>query len=224
TTEVNGLYEVVVGPMGSKIYYATADGRYLVTGDIIDLNTRISLTQSRAQELEMAYNDDRLKVLDTLGDDNMIAFGPDDAQDTVTVITDVNCGYCRKLHREMDQYNTEGIRVRYVLTDLFGGKDSRQKAEAVWCAEDRKDALTKVKNREAIEMLTCEAPLDQQIAVGTEFGVTGTPAIVLPDGQLIRGYKPAKDLKALLDMKRLAQESLASEMNGKPTEQPGSVQ
>jgi thiol:disulfide interchange protein DsbC len=189
-SEVDGLYEVAIG---SQIVYVTKDQRYLFKGDIIDLKTNESLTEARRSGL-------RLKEMAELSDDQMIEFGPADARHTITVFTDVDCTYCRKLHREIKQINDEGIRVRYVFYPRFGpGSDSWVKAEAVWCSKDRQAALTAAKNGEEVKAAACPNPVAEQYALGNKIGVRGTPAILMEDGELLPGYVPAKQLAAYLD-------------------------
>ncbi len=187
---VDGLYEVAIG---SQIVYVTEDRRYLFKGDIIDLQTNESLTETRRSGL-------RLEEIGHLSDDQMIEFGPEDARHTITVFTDVDCTYCRKLHREIKQINDEGIRVRYVFYPRFGpGSESWAKAEAVWCSKDRQAALTAAKNGEDIKADSCPNPVAQHYALGNKIGVRGTPAILMEDGELLPGYVPAKELAKYLD-------------------------
>jgi len=187
---VEGLYEVAIG---SQIIYVTADQRYLFKGDIIDLETNESLTEARRSGL-------RLEEMGQLSDDQMIEFGPDNPRHTITVFTDVDCTYCRKLHREIKQINDEGIRVRYVFYPRFGpGSESWAKAEAVWCSKDRQAALTAAKNGEDVTAASCPNPVAQHYALGNKIGVRGTPAILMEDGELLPGYVPAKELAKYLD-------------------------
>ena len=187
---IDGLYEVAIG---SQIIYVTADQRYLFKGDIIDLKTNESLTEARRSGL-------RLEEMGQLSDDQMIEFGPDNPRHTITVFTDVDCTYCRKLHREIKQINDEGIRVRYVFYPRFGpGSESWAKAEAVWCSEDRQAALTAAKNGEEVKAASCPNPVAQHYALGNKIGVRGTPAILMEDGELLPGYVPAKELAKYLD-------------------------
>lgn len=189
-SEVNGLYEVAIG---SQIVYVTADRRYLVKGDLIDLATNESLTEARRSGL-------RLDEIGELSDDQMVIFGPADAPHTITVFTDVDCTYCRKLHREIKQINDEGIRVRYVFYPRFGpGSDSWATAVSVWCSADRQAALTAAKNGDEIKAASCPNPVAEHYALGNKIGVRGTPAILMEDGELLPGYVPAKELAKYLD-------------------------
>lgn len=187
---IDGLYEVT---MGSQIVYLTGDRRYLVKGDIIDLNTNESVTEKRRSGL-------RLETLNALDDSQMVIFGSEDATHTITVFTDIDCTYCRKLHREMAVLNDRGIRVRYVFYPRHGpGSESWAKADAVWCSDDRQSAMTRAKSGEAVEAKSCPTPVAEHYALGNKLGVRGTPALVMGDGELIGGYVPAAELATYLE-------------------------
>jgi thiol:disulfide interchange protein DsbC len=187
---IEGLYEVAIG---SQIVYVTGDRKYLFKGDIVDLETNKSLTEARRSGL-------RLNEMGQLQEAQMVIFGPEDAAHTITVFTDIDCTYCRKLHREIDQINARDIRVRYVFYPRFGpGSESWAKADAVWCSEDRQSALTRAKNGEDVEAETCSTPVAEHYALGNKIGVRGTPAILMEDGELLPGYVPAAELAKYLE-------------------------
>ncbi len=190
---VSGLYEVV---FGNHIVYVTEDGRYLVQGRITDLETRTPITEMRERQLKKA-------LLDTLDEKDMIVYGDTDLPYTVTVFTDIDCPYCRKLHSQVDQYNEEGIRIRYLAYPRAGlGSPSGRKIEAVWCAEDRKQAMTTAKSGGSVPYRKCDNPVSEQYRLGQDFGITGTPALILQDGEIIPGYVPPKQLRAALDKRK----------------------
>jgi thiol:disulfide interchange protein DsbC len=189
-TPLAGLYEVVVG---SNVVYMSADGRYMLQGELIDVQRRVSLTEPRRREATRS-------VIEALGEDKMIVFTPEKVKHVVTVFTDIDCGYCRKLHKEMDQYLSEGIKVRYMMYPRAGaGSESYRKAVAVWCAEDRNAAMTDAKNGKAVEMKSCDNPIDQHMDLVRQLRARGTPFIVLEDGSTQPGYVPAKRLSGLLN-------------------------
>jgi thiol:disulfide interchange protein DsbC len=192
-TPVSNLFEVT---FGGRIVYLTADGRYLLQGKIIDLETRTEITEERLSELKAA-------ALAAIGEDQMVIFGPDDAKDTVTVFTDIDCGYCRKLHSEMARYNEEGIRIRYLFYPRAGiGSDSYKKSVSVWCADDRRAAMDQAKAGKEIPQLDCENPVEDHYHLGQTVGVTGTPALLLEGGEMVPGYVPAHKLRKALDARR----------------------
>ena len=188
---VAGLYEVDIG---AQIVYVSADTRYLIKGDIIDLTTNESLTDRRRNSLRMSQ-------LEGLSESDMVVFDNDQAKHTITVFTDVDCTFCRKLHKEVPRLQELGIRVRYLSFPRHGpGSDSWKQAEAIWCSEDRQAALTRAKKGEKIEAEDCgPTPVAAQYEMGSKLGVRGTPAIILESGELISGYLPADDLADYLN-------------------------
>lgn len=187
---VPGLYEVVMGP---HLFYVTEDGRYMVQGDVIDIAARENLSAPARAAAQGA-------AIDSIGEENMVVFSPEKPAHTITVFTDIDCGYCRKLHREMDQINAKGIKVRYLLYPRTGvDSPSYEKAVSVWCAKDRNQALTQAKAGATPEKATCDNPVKEHMAMGQMVGVRGTPTIVLEDGRILPGYVPADRLATLLN-------------------------
>ncbi len=190
TTPVPGVYEVAIGP---RLVYMTGDGRYLIQGSISDVETREDLTEPRRNAI-------RLAAINKVSEDEMVIFGAKDAPHTITVFTDIDCGFCRRLHSEIDKYNANGIRVRYLFMPRAGaGSESYQKAVGVWCAKDRQQAMTDAKAGKDVPVRDCKNPVEEHMALAELIGVTGTPALILPDGELLPGYVPADRLKAVLE-------------------------
>ena len=193
-TPINGLYEVVYG---TNLIYVTSDGRFLMRGDIVDLESRELLTENRKRDLKQAK-------LASLNENEMIIYGDKDLPFQVTVFTDIDCGYCRKLHSLIKEYNEEGIRIRYLAYPRSGimreGKmtESAALAESVWCADDKHAALTDAKAGKDVPKKNCNSPVAAQYQLGQDFGVTGTPALLFNDGKLVPGYVPPKRLAAAL--------------------------
>lgn len=188
--EAKGLYEVAVG---SNILYVSDDGKYLLQGHLIDIAARKDLT-----ELKLA--DTRKNTIEKLGEDKMIIFKPKESKYKVSVFTDIDCGYCRKLHSELDQYMAEGITIQYLFYPRAGkGSDSYNKAVSVWCSDDRNAALTAAKNGTTPEAKTCDNPVDQHMQLGVDFEARGTPMIVTEKGNIFPGYVPAKQLVKALE-------------------------
>ena len=188
---VSGLFELRVGP---QIAYVSADGRYLVRGDIIEVQSDTNISEERRASA-------RLAAIDDIGESRMIIFTPKQVKHTISVFTDVDCGYCRKLHRQINDYLARGIRVRYLFFPRSGpNTESWAKAEKVWCSADRADALTRSKRGEVITAKACSpTPVQQHYSLGLSFGVTGTPAMVTDSGELLPGYVPAAELAGYLN-------------------------
>ena len=185
-----GFYEAVIN---GQILYFSKDGRYVIQGDMVSLDSRINLTEQRRVSL-------RKDALAKLDEKDMIIFGPQKAKYTITVFTDIDCGYCRKMHAEMEKYNDLGIRVRYLSFPRGGiGSKSYDGAVNVWCAADRQKAMTKAKQGQEIPTKTCANPVKAEFELGQQLGVQGTPSIFLESGQNLPGYLPPEKLIQVLD-------------------------
>lgn len=184
-TPVDGLFEV---SRGLSFGYVTADGEYFLDGDLIDLKKGLSLTEDSRKSL-------RLDAMKSIGEDKMIVYPAKNEKHVMTVFTDIDCGYCRKLHREMADYNARGITVRYLFYPRSGPQTaSFSKAEHVWCADDRNDALTQAKQGSKVPARQCQTPVLEHYQAGQRLGIRGTPALVLEDGSIKPGYLPADRL------------------------------
>ena len=175
---------------GAIVAYISTDGRYLLQGDVIDLQENTNLS-------EQSRNDARVAMMAAVSNDELIVFSPDDVEYTISVFTDIDCTFCRRLHSQIDQYMEEGIEVRYFLYPRNGPtSQSWAKAENVWCANDRNEALTLAKLDKEYPTRTCDASIvSTHYSIGQDVGLTGTPAIVLSNGTLFSGYMPAPQLK-----------------------------
>lgn len=175
------------------VAYISADGRYLLQGDLIDLDMGANLT-------EQLRNETRRNLLANVADDHTIVFAPDEVKYKVSVFTDVDCTYCRRLHSQINEYLEKGIEVRYFLYPRNGpASHAWNTMEDVWCAADRQNALTMAKLDREFPTSKCDASIVQEhYVLGREVGLTGTPAIILEDGSLISGYLPPDQLAATL--------------------------
>ncbi|HSD68386.1 MAG TPA: DsbC family protein [Woeseiaceae bacterium] len=187
---VPGWYTV---SKGAIVAYISADGRYLLQGDLIDLEMQTNLS-------EEARNESRIEMMSAVPRESMIIFSPEEVRFSVSVFTDIDCTYCRRLHSQIGEYLAQGIEVKYLLYPRNGpASDSWVKAEQVWCADDRNEALTLAKLDKAFETHSCDSSVvSRQYAIGQDVGLRGTPAIVLEDGSLISGYLPAPQLAEAL--------------------------
>jgi thiol:disulfide interchange protein DsbC len=182
SSPIPGIYELA---RGSDIVYVTADGKYAFAGDLFDIGSDTNISERRRRDL-------RVQLMNGVPESQMVVFSPKEPKYTVTVFTDIDCGYCRKLHGEMAKYNELGIRVRYLFYPRSGpNTESWAKAEAVWCAADRNEALTRAKRGEVVKSPKCaNTPVARDFELGQEVGLRGTPAILLPNGDLLGGYLP----------------------------------
>jgi len=187
---IDGWYTI---RKGAIVAYISGDGKYLLQGDLIDLDAQVNLTES-------SRNDSRRELLASYPEDHMIVFTPPNKRYTVSVFTDIDCTFCRRLHSQIDDYMAAGIEVRYLLYPRSGpASPSWTKAEQVWCADNRNEALTLAKLDKAFETHSCDASIiTNHYAMGQDVGLRGTPAIVLEDGSLISGYLPPPQLAEAL--------------------------
>lgn len=187
---VSGVYEVT---RGSEISYVTADGRYAILGDMIDIDADANLSENRRRTI-------RARIIETIPDSEMVVYSPKDPKYTITVFTDIDCGYCRRLHSQIAEYNRLGIRVRYMFFPRSGpNTDSWHKAEAVWCSSNRNEALTRAKNGEDVKSPKCPSDIvKRDFELGQKLAVDGTPAIFLQSGEMLPGYAPPGQLARYL--------------------------
>jgi len=188
-SQIPGLYQVMYG---TEIVYLSADGQYFISGDLLNLKTRENLS-------EVAQRGVRKQMVDAV-EIKPVRFEAKDEKHVLRVFTDIDCGFCAKLHREMEQINAKGITVEYLAFPRAGvGSPSYDKIVSVWCADDQQDAMTKSKARQAVPSKTCDNPVKDHYQLGQGLGVNGTPALLMESGQLIPGYVPADRLIAMLD-------------------------
>ncbi len=189
-SRISGLYEVMAG---ADIYYVSADGRYLIQGRMFDLVDKKDLTEEKLAIAKAA-------LINAVSKDDMIIFKAPMQKYVISVFTDIDCGYCRKLHSEIDQYLAEGITVQYLFFPRAGkNSEAYKKAVSVWCADDRNAALTAAKsNKNPPVEKTCKNPVDAHMALGDQLDVRGTPMIITRKGTVFPGYMPAKALAEAL--------------------------
>jgi thiol:disulfide interchange protein DsbC len=184
-TNVSGLYELVLE--NGQVIYASADGKNVIFGSDFSLyeiqdQTFVNLTENTREQL-------RLAKLDAIERTNQIVFTPKgEVKASVLVFTDVDCGYCRKLHSEMAQYHAEGIEIRYAAYPRAGiGSDSYKKIVSAWCADNQQETMTLLKSRQQVDVVDCDHPVDEHFRLGQQLGVNGTPSMFTADGKMIPG-------------------------------------
>jgi thiol:disulfide interchange protein DsbC len=195
---IPGIYEFT---QGADVSYITSDGKFYLDGNIYDMASRANLTESVRARARMA-------LLGSVPESEMLVFSPKNPLYTITVFTDVDCQFCRKLHGDMAELNRLGVRVRYLFFPRTGpNTESWRKAEVVWCSTDRNEALTRAKAGAQLDMnKTCgPTPVAREYALGQSMGVRGTPAIVTESGDFINGYMPPRELLQAIKQLQVAQ-------------------
>lgn len=187
-----GFREVIAG---GQLLYVSDDGRYLMQGTVLDLEDMKDV--SRGSPALLKY---RRELLATVPHADRIVFAPPNAKYTITVFTDIECGYCRKLHSEIGELNRLGIAVEYLAFPRMGlGSQDYKDMVSVWCASDRRRALTDAKGGKPVSPRDCKTPVNMQFDIGQRIGVSGTPAIYAADGSQLGGYLPPQALREALD-------------------------
>lgn len=187
-----GFREVIVG---GQLLYISDDGRYVMQGAVLDLQQQQDVMQN-----SVALARHRSALIATIPHSEKIVFAPPNAKYTVTVFTDIECGYCRKLHEEIAEINRQGIAVEYLAFPRMGlGSQDHKDMISVWCAPDRKRALTDAKAGKSVPARDCKNPVTMEFDVGQRIGVSGTPAIYSAEGVQLGGYLPPAALRAKLD-------------------------
>ena len=188
---VSGLYLTYIDGVSG---YLSADGRYFIVGDMLDLASRSNVTDTQRQAKRRA-------LLQKERREESIVFGPAKPRHTIIVFTDVDCPYCRKLHGELDELGKRGIAVRYMAFPRSGpGTKAWRTMAAVWCAKDRREALTRATRGEEVSAVgkCSDEVIAKHHALGQQLGIPGTPMVVMSDGTALGGYMaPGKLLDAL---------------------------
>ena len=186
---VPGLLQVMTE---KGLFYSSEDGKYLLQARIYDIEDGMRNVS------EEALGSVRLDGLMAFKD-AFIEYKADKEKYVVSIFTDITCGYCRKLHNEMDQYNQLGITVRYLAFPRGGiNSQSYKDMVSVWCSDNQQEAMDDAKAGGSISNKKCETKVAEQYAFGQKIGVTGTPNIIMPDGSVIPGYQPPKQLEEAL--------------------------
>ena len=190
-TPMPGLFEVRVG---SDLYYADAEGNYLLHGTLIDTRQQRNLTQEREEKL-LAIPFDSLPLKDAF---TMVR---GNGKRKVAVFEDPNCPYCKTFERDLQKINDVTI---YMFLYPILGPDSTQKSKNIWCAKDPKDAWTDFMLRgKAPAQASCDtSAIDRNVAFGRKHRITGTPTMILADGSRVPGAISAADVEKLLATKQ----------------------
>ncbi|PAU89741.1 bifunctional protein-disulfide isomerase/oxidoreductase DsbC [Pseudomonas sp. WN033] len=195
-TPISGLYQVQLE--NGRVLYASADGRYMLQGALFQVDGEQPRNLTAAAESKVIG-----ELINSLPRDELVIFSPEQPKTHITVFTDVDCGYCRKLHTEVEELNALGIEVRYAAFPRSGmNTPTATTMQSIWCAADKQAAMTRAKAGQSVPQASCDNPVEAQFALGAQVGVQGTPAIFLANGTLVPGYKPAG---------MLAEEALANQ-------------
>lgn len=188
-SEFDGIYKVYYGDL--QPIYVSNEGNYFIYGDMYRIKDSKILNITNEE-----IKGRRVKILKTMNDDQFISFKSKNELSSVIVFTDVDCGYCRKLHNQISEYNQLGISIKYAAFPRSGiGTSAFTKMVGAWCSKDQKATLTDLKNDKEIDLSFCsDQPIAKHYVTGQKLGVTGTPAIFTLDGDLLPGYLAPSEL------------------------------
>ncbi|MCF6194166.1 MAG: thioredoxin fold domain-containing protein [Kangiellaceae bacterium] len=196
-----GIFQVFYN---GQILYVTDDGEFVFTGNLLGLieNGPVNLTEEAMMLKSSELAPERAKVIAAISEKDMVVFKAKDEKHVISVFTDVDCAYCRKLHKEVPQLNASGVTVRYLAFPRAGvGSSAYDKLVSVWCADDKQQAMNNAKLKRQFSPKSCTNPVASQYQLTREFGLSGTPALLLSDGELIAGYAPHDELIKHLENK-----------------------
>ena len=189
-SKIENLFVVDIGDL--QPIYASKDGGFFFYGELYAVNGNVLLNTTKDE-----INSKRKSILEKeLSEDDFISFKSEDEKYRVIIFTDVDCGYCRKFHNEIKDFNNLGITVDYVAFPRSGlNSDSYNKIVTAWCSNDPKNTLTKMKQGIDVNLSTCQDnPVESHYLLGQKIGITGTPAIIKSNGELLPGYLPPAEL------------------------------
>ena len=184
-----GIFKVYYGDM--QPIYVSDRGDYFIYGDMFRITENAILNIT-----DIEINKRRLEILNDINLKELISFPSDNEIYELTVFTDVECGYCRKLHEQINEYNRIGISINYAAFPRSGiGTNAFTKMVGAWCSDDPKTMLTNLKKGKDPKLSFCNTqPIAKHYAIGQKIGITGTPAIITSKGELLPGYYPPNEL------------------------------
>ncbi|MEW6981470.1 thioredoxin fold domain-containing protein [Colwelliaceae bacterium 6471] len=195
-TAMLGLAEIVTN---QGLFYASFDGDFLVQGKLYGLGENVTnLTEQSLAKV-------RVEGINRFAD-GMIVYPAAEEKHVITVFTDITCGYCRKMHEQMDAYNDNGITIRYlpypragVMDNAGGFTQGFKDLRSIWCNEDPNAALTKAKAGAGVALRICDKPVEEEFNFARQVGVNATPAIITSSGMMFPGYRTPDDLLRMLE-------------------------
>lgn len=190
STPIEGLVQVT---LGAEVFFLTEDGQFLVEGRLVNLDTRDDLS-------ELARRDIRVQLLEDFDTSTLISYGPENADYELLIFTDTDCGYCRRLHGLIEDYNALGIKVSYAAYPRAGiGSSTYNDLVSVWCSDHPEAAMDRAQTGQSIQPRQCDAPVGAHYQLGQQLGLGGTPTLLTPFGDMILGIVQPADLRDRLD-------------------------
>tara|TARA_B100000902_G_scaffold297051_1_gene284110 strand:+ start:80 stop:787 length:708 start_codon:yes stop_codon:yes gene_type:complete len=187
----DNFHEIIIN---NQIYYATNDGKYLIIGNVIDLETKESITENTKMK-------QRLSVIESINEENLIIYKPDKTEYVLTVFTDTSCPYCQKLHDEIPKLLENSIEVRYVLFSRNGDQvEAYKQLVFAYCSDNKLESIERLFSGDILDDVdSCENPLNKNYEYASLLSVEGTPTIFLEDGRIIPGYQNSSNIIAFIN-------------------------
>lgn len=198
-SEVDSLYSFM---LQGDLYYISNDGKYLIDGKMLDISEEQirNISQERISKLDQMKSPMRKREIAKVKEEDMVIFKAPNEEHVISVFTDIDCGYCQKMHRERNDYLSRGITIRYLAFPRAGiNSPSAEKLEGIWCASDPQTAMTEAKLERKYREGNCPTPFAEHMSLVRKFGIRGTPGIILENGDLVGGYLPAEIMRQRLD-------------------------
>ena len=188
---VEGVFQI---ELNNSFAFAYVSGDYVLMGDLYNTKDQVNVG-------DQASNARMATLIQDVPLEDMIVFGPEEPERYMTVFTDIDCGYCRKLHAEIDELTQAGIQVRYIAYPRAGlGSNSFNKYVSVWCNDDQQSSLTTAKAGGDVPDAECDNPIARNYTAGRTVGIRGTPTIIFDDGTVTPGYQPSATILARLGL------------------------
>ncbi|MEC7886206.1 MAG: DsbC family protein [Pseudomonadota bacterium] len=196
-TPIPGIYEVVTG---ASIFYVSSDGKYIIDGNLLEPYKDKETNKVFYKNLtDLSAMSARVKLIDSVPKDKFFLFNSKDQTDYVTIVTDIDCPWCVKLHREINSLLEQGISVQYLV--FTRDDDAKMQVISAWCSKNNTKSLTSIMNKKPINSKKCDNPIDEHQEIISSIGVGPTPAIFLSDGSLVSGYKPSNEIIEIISSK-----------------------
>ena len=187
----DNFHEIIIN---NQIYYATNDGKYLIIGNVINLETKESITENTKMK-------QRLSVIEDIKEENLIIYKPVKTDYVLTVFTDTSCPYCQKLHDEIPKLLENSIEVRYVLFSRNGEEvEAYKQLVFAYCSENKLESIERLFAGDILDDVdSCVNPLNENYKYASLLSVEGTPTIFLEDGRIIPGYQNSENILAFIN-------------------------
>ncbi len=188
-TTHSGLYEVVVG---DRVIYADEGGNFIFDGHIINVKTKLDMTEERLQKLSAVK-------FDSLPLDSAIKIVKGNGKRKLAIFSDADCPYCKKLEQDMLKITDVTIYILLYPIDTLHPQ-SAEKSKTIWCAADRVKAWNDwmLKGSLPKNKSTCDNPIGKLQALGQKLKVNGTPTLIFADGRRVPGAIPAAQIEKFL--------------------------